>query len=245
MLIENIFLCYAQNTFMKTSTKVWLILTIISNIALFYFFRPMIDAIKFGAQGIYFEFTWESYVGIAMFVLANIAGTICFIRFIRSQPLNRQIFFSTIPPTVTFVFLMLFFFTITIREQTDIVTAVRAGLGIADKNASYIWMIIIVLIYSIYLYLTYTNLAKPVRKIERAVEVLRNGKTKKPIKVGNNKQFQGIEYDLNQINENYKQQEKILKELMPDKDEITVEENKVVETITPKKERKRSSKKTS
>mgnify|MGYP004656199427 FL=1 len=229
---------------MKTSTKVWLMLTIVSNVALFYFFRPMIDSIKFGAEGLYFEFTWESYVGIAMFILANIAGTICFVRFIRSQPLNRQIFFSTIPPTVTFVMLMLFFFTITIREQTDIVTAVRAGLGIADKNASYIWMIVVVLVYSIFLYLTYTNLAKPVRKIERAVEVLRNGKTKKPIKVGNTKQFQGIEYDLNQINENYKQQEKILKELMPEKEDIAVEENKVVETVNPKKERKRSLKKT-
>ncbi|MCI6542627.1 MAG: hypothetical protein MR423_02370, partial [Firmicutes bacterium] len=116
--------------------------------------------------------------------------------------------------------------------------------GIADKNASYIWMIVVVLVYSIFLYLTYTNLAKPVRKIERAVEVLRNGKTKKPIKVGNTKQFQGIEYDLNQINENYKQQEKILKELMPEKEEIAVEENKVVETVNPKKERKRSLKKT-
>ena len=138
----------------------------------------MLDTIKYGAAGLYFEFTWESYVGLAMFVLANVAGTIVFVRFIRVQPLNRQIFFSTIPPTSTFVFLMLFFFTITMREQTDIVTAVRVGLGIGDPTTRYIWMIVIVAVYVLFLYLTYSGLSKPVKKIEKVVEKLRNGKTK-------------------------------------------------------------------
>ena len=84
---------------MRTSTKIWLILTVISNVALFYFFRPMIDSIKYGANGVYLNINWEGWVGLAMFILANIAGTIVFVRFIRTQPLNKQIFFSTIPPT--------------------------------------------------------------------------------------------------------------------------------------------------
>ena len=192
---------------MRTSTKIWLILAIISNVALFYFFRPLIDSIKY-------------------------------VRFVRTQPLNRQIFFSTIPPTVTFVFLMLFIFTINVREQTDIVTAVRVGLGIFDSTSRYIWMIVIVLAYALFLYLTYSNLAKPVRKIERAVEVLRDGKTKKPIKLGNSKQFLGIEYDLNQINENYKQQEKLIKQLTPEKEEVIVENKKVVKEVKPEKTKK-------
>ena len=216
---------------MRTSTKIWLILTVISNVALFYFFRPMLDTIKYGAAGLYFEFTWESYVGLAMFVLANVAGTIVFVRFIRVQPLNRQIFFSTIPPTSTFVFLMLFFFTITMREQTDIVTAVRVGLGIGDPTTRYIWMIVIVAVYVLFLYLTYSGLSKPVRKIEKVVEKLRNGKTKTPIKVGNSKQFQEIESDLNQINENYKEQERILQKLMPEHNEISIQNKQVVENI--------------
>lgn len=218
---------------MRTSTKIWLILTVISNVALLYFFRPMLDTIKYGAAGLYFEFTWESYVGLAMFVLANIAGTIVFVRFIRVQPLNRQIFFSTIPPTSTFVFLMLFFFTITMREQTDIVTAVRVGLGIGDPTTRYIWMIVIVAVYVLFLYLTYSGLSKPVRKIEKVVEKLRNGKTKTPIKVGNSKQFQEIESDLNQINENYKEQERILQKLMPEHNEISIQNKQIVEKIDP------------
>ena len=225
---------------MRTSTKIWLILTVISNVALFYFFRPMIDSIKYGANGVYLNINWEGWVGLAMFILANIAGRIVFVRFIRTQPLNRQIFFSTIPPTVTFVFLMLFFFTITTAEQTDIVTAVRISLGIADASSSYIWMIVIVFAYALFLYFTYTNLSKPVRKIERAVESLRNGKTRKPIKLGKGKQFQDIEYDLNQINENYKQHEKILKELMPEKDNVSIENKKVVESNNSKSNKKKS-----
>lgn len=191
----------------------------------------MLDTIKYGAAGLYFEFTWESYVGLAMFVLANVAGTIVFVRFIRVQPLNRQIFFSTIPPTSTFVFLMLFFFTITMREQTDIVTAVRVGLGIGNPTTRYIWMIVIVAVYVLFLYLTYSGLSKPVRKIEKVVEKLRNGKTKTPIKVGNSKQFQEIESDLNQINENYKEQERILQKLMPEHNEISIQNKQVVEKI--------------
>ena len=223
---------------MRISTKIWLIIAIISNVALFYFFRPFIDSLKYGDNGVYFEINWEGYIGLAMFILANISGAIIFIRFVRTQPLNRQIFFSTIPPTVTFVFLMLFIFTINTTEQTDIVTAIRIGLGIFDPTARYIWMAVIVLVYALFLYFTYTNLAKPVRKIERAVEVLRNGKTKKPIKVGNSKQFLGIEYDLNQINENYKQQEKLIKQLTPEKEEVIVENKKVVKEVKPEKTKK-------
>lgn len=219
---------------MKTSTKVWLILTIVSNVALLYFFRPVLDSIKYGGDGLFFELTWETYVGLAMIVLASIAGTIVFVRFIKSQPLNRQIFFSTIPPTATFVFLMLFFFTINTTEQTDIVTAVRAGLGIGDASAKYIWMVVIVVAYSLFLYLTYANLAKPIRKIEKAVEMLRNGKTKQPIKVGSNKQFREIEQDLNQINENYRKQEKVLSSLIPGNKEVEIQNQKIVQKIDVK-----------
>lgn len=216
---------------MKTSTKIWTLLAIVSNVALLYFFRPILDSIGYGPEGIYFDLTWETYIGLAMFAIACVSGSIVFLRFIKSQPLNRQIFFSTIPPTATFVFLMLFFFTINTAEQTDIVTAVRAGLGISDASAKYIWIVVIVVAYALFLYITYTNLAKPIRKIERAVEMLRNGKTKQPIKVGNNKQFKEIEKDLNQINENYKKQEKVLSSLMPDKKEIEIQNQKIVEKI--------------
>ncbi len=230
---------------MKTSTKIWIFIAIITNVSLLYFFRPMIDSIKFGNNGLYFDVTWEGWVGLGLFVLANISGTIVFVRFIRTQPLNRQIFFSTIPPTITFVLLMFFFFTITTTEQTDIVTAVRTGLGITDSTTRYIWMIVIVVAYSLFLYFVYANLAKPVREIEKAVGNLRNGTTKNPIKLGKAKQFQDIEQDLNQINENYKYQEKILKQLMPEKEEITINNKKVVETINPKKEQKQLKKKNS
>ena len=219
---------------MRTSTKIWLIIAIITNIGLLFFFGDVLNSIKYNSGGLRFELTWGTYVGIILFILANISGFIVFVRFIRKQPLNRQIFFSTIPPTVTFVFLILFFFTIHIREQTQIVTAIRDGLGIYDATSRYIWMGVVVLAYALFLYFTYTNLSKPVKKIEKAVELLRNGKTKDSIKVGNSTQFITIENDLNQINENYKQQEKVLNALMPEKNKIVIEENKIVDEIKVK-----------
>ena len=86
-------------------------------------------------------------------------------------------------------------------------------------------MVVIVLIYAIYMYITYTSLSKPVKKIERAVEILRTGKAKKPFELGKAKQFVEIEKDLNEINENYKNQEKLLKNL------VEREENKKEEKV--------------
>ena len=226
---------------MRTSTKIWLIIAIVSNIALWFFFSPIIEGIKFESNAVSFAFGWEAYLGIVLFLIASVSGTVIFNRFIRSQPLNRQIFFSTIPPTATFVFLMLFFFTITTRDQTDIVTAVRVGLGIGSITASYIWISVIALVYALFMYVTYSNLSKPVKKIGRAVEVLRNGKSKKTFEVGKAKQFKEIEEDLNQINENYKQQEKIMKSLMIEKEkpalEKELEENSIKKDKSIKEEK--------
>ncbi len=208
---------------MRLSTKIWLVLAIISNVLLIYFFGAMIDSIKYSDR-IYFEFTVESYIGIAAFAVANVATTIVFVRFLKRQPLSRQIFFSTVPPTVTLVIFILFFFTITTTEQTDLVTAVRAGLGIYNPSSRYIWIALIAVAYVVYLLITYHSLSKPLTNVERAVEVLKQGKTRKPIKVGGGRQFQNIEYDLNVINNNYKESEKILNMIDPEIIEEAIEE---------------------
>ena len=227
---------------MRTSTKIWLIIAIASNIGLWFFFSPILSGFSFQNNTLSVAFGWEAYVGIVFFSIATVSGLVVFNRFLKSQPLNRQIFFSTIPPTATLVFLALFFLTITTRNQTDIVTAVRVGLGIGTLTASYIWVGAISFVYAIFMYVTYSNLSKPVKKIGRAVEVLRNGKSKKSFEVGKAKQFKEIEEDLNQINENYKQQERLMKSLIIEKEKPVEKpaENveKIVEIIPEKTEKK-------
>lgn len=213
---------------MKMSTKIWLSLMIISNIAMFYFFTPMINAIKVSGDIVYFDLTTEAYIGIALFIIANVSGTVVITRFLKNQPLNSEIFFSTVPPTATFVLIILFFFTITTSEQTNLVSAVRVSLNIANESSKYLWIGIAVGIYIMYMSIICFILAKPLKRVEKVTEVLKYGKVKKQIKIGGGKQFQNIEYDLNAINQNYKDSDKIIKKIDP----IIIE--KAVDEAIPK-----------
>jgi hypothetical protein len=212
---------------MKTSTKIWLIIAIISNVGLLYLFRPLIETIRYDGANIYFNFTTESYIGLALFIFANISGTIVFVRFIKTQSLNSQIFFSTVPPTITFMLIILFFFTITTAQQTEIVGAVRSVLNITTEESRYLWVGIVAAIYVVYIAVICYLISIPLKRVERAVETLKYGKARKAIKVGGSKQFKNIEYDLNVINENYKESDKILKKIDP----IIIKE--AIQEVTP------------
>jgi hypothetical protein len=200
---------------MKTSTKIWLIIAILSNVGMFYFFRPLVETIRYSSAGVNFVFTVESYVGLALFVIGTISGTIVFVRFLRTQPLSSQIFFSTVPPTITFMSIILFFFTITTAPQTELVSAVRSILAINTDASRYLWVGIVAAIYVVYISIICYLISIPLKRVERAVEVLKYGKARKSIKVGGGKQFKNIEYDLNAINENYKESDKIIKKIDP------------------------------
>ena len=186
---------------MRTSTKIWLIIAIITNLAMLYFFNPLINALHYTGGYITIQSTWETYVALGIFILANISGGIIIIRFIKSQPFSRQIFFSTLFPTITFVSLFLFFFNITTMQQIGIVTIVRDSLNINTSTSRYIWMGIVSAIYAIYLLITYAILSKPIRKLEKTLQQLKYNETfKQPIKIGGSREFKSMEEDLKIIN---------------------------------------------
>ena len=186
--------------FMRTSTKIWLIIAIITNIAMLYFYEPMINAITYLNGAVYLTANWEAYVGLGIFILANISGFIVFARFIKAQTFSRQIFFTTFLPTITFVSLMFFFFNITTMEQIGIVAMVRDGLSINTATSRYIWMAIITAIYSVYLLISYFFLTKPIRKLAKSLEIMKfGGEPKKNLDLGGSKEFRAIEEDLKKI----------------------------------------------
>ena len=217
---------------MRTSTKIWLAIFVISNIGMLYLFDSLLDILKFSEGTAYLEFTPQAYIALILFVFANISGAVVIGRFILTQPLSRQIFFSIVPPTITFALLTIFFFTITTTEQTQLVLAVRAIFGITTESARYIWVGVIGGIYLIYILIICILIAKPMKKVERAVEILKYGKSRKAIKIGGSKQFQNIEQDLNVINENYKESDKIIKKIDPIIIKEAVEETKPKEKET-------------
>ena len=191
---------------MRTSTKVWLIIAIITNIAMLYFFEPMINAITYIDGSVSFAPDWEVYVGLVLFIIANISGFIIFSRFLKAQTFSRQIFFTTLLPTVTFVSLMFFFFNITRMEQIGIVAMIRDGLSINTATSRYIWMAIVTGIYAAYLLISYFFLTKPIRKLEKALEIIKfGGEPKKSLELGGSKEFKAIEADLRKINSEMKE----------------------------------------
>ena len=68
-------------------------------------------------------------------------------------------------------------------------------------------------VYIIFISIICFIISKPLKRVEKAIELLRNGKTRKIIKIGGGKQFKNIEEDLNIINENYKNNDAILKKI--------------------------------
>ena len=186
---------------MRTSTKIWLILAIISNLAMLYFFKPLINALHYESGYIAFTSSWEVYVGLIFFILANISGTIVIYRFIKAQSFSHQIFFTTFFPTITFVSLAFFFLNINTMEQVGIIPIIRDTLNINTSTSRYIWIAILCGIYAIYLLITYAILSKPIKKIEKILNYIKHGETpKNNIKIGGGKEFQSIEEDLKIIN---------------------------------------------
>ena len=186
---------------MRTSTKVWLIIAIITNIAMLYFYEPMINALTYVNGTVGVSATWEAYVGLGLFILANISGFIVFARFIKSQTFSRQIFFTTLIPTITFVSLMFFFFNITTMKQIGIVAIIRDGLSINTATSRYIWMAVVAGIYAVYLLISYFFLTRPIRRLEKALEIIKfGGEPKKSLDLGGSKEFRAIEKDLRKIN---------------------------------------------
>ncbi|MCI5797721.1 MAG: hypothetical protein MR024_03795 [Firmicutes bacterium] len=201
---------------MRKSTKIWLIIMIISNVAMLYFFEPMIKSINYVGGQISITPNWEAYVGFALSIIATVSGFVIFSRFLKSLSLSKQIFVSTIVPTITFMFLMFFFFNITSMEQVGVVAAIRDGLSINTSTQRYIWMAVVAVIYSIYLLITYFLLTKPVRKLEKALEIIKyGGEPKKSLDLGGSKEFRAIEMDLRAINQEIKennQRKKVVEE---------------------------------
>lgn len=101
-------------------------------------------------------------------------------------------------------------------EQVGVVAAIRDGLSINTSTQRYIWMAAVAVIYSIYLLITYFLLTKPVRKLEKALEIIKyGGEPKKSLDLGGSKEFRAIEMDLRAINQEIKennQRKKVVEE---------------------------------
>ncbi|MBQ3494838.1 MAG: adenylate/guanylate cyclase domain-containing protein [Clostridia bacterium] len=192
---------------MKTSTKIWIMIFIISLVGGAFTTGYIFSAISIGASGIAINMTLPAWIGLIFVVANTISGNILYFRFLQTRKFNAMLFFSTIPTTAMFGFIIFTLLTAQ-NNQNQIVEVVKVALRINNTNYNNIyWAILAGIIYLIVMFFTFTLVSRPVRKIEKACTKLSYGEVKSEISIGGNKDFKEIEYSLNKINDNYKQKD--------------------------------------
>ena len=195
---------------MKKSTKVWLIVFIISFVGSLLLFSSVSRGIVIG-ESIYLNFDAMGYVGLVFMVISTVSGSVLYFKFIKSQNFTRMLFFLTVPLTLTFAVAIYLVSDINSFNGTQIDT-LRQVLNVTpSNNINYVWAILLTIVYLILLFLTFSYACKPIKKIEKAVSRLSDGEIKDEIQIGGNKQFEGIEHGLNKINDVYKEKENLIK----------------------------------
>ena len=196
---------------MKKSTKVWLIVFIISFVGSLLLFSSVSRGIVIG-ESIYLNFDAMGYVGLVFMAISTVSGSVLYFKFIKSQNFTRMLFFLTVPLTLTFAVAIYLISDINSFNGTQIDT-LRQVLNVTpSNNINYVWAILLTIVYLILLFLTFSYACKPIKKIEKAVSRLSDGEIKDEIQIGGNKQFEGIEHGLNKINDVYKEKENLIKQ---------------------------------
>ena len=194
---------------MKTSTKIWMIIFIVSTVFGILLAREIFRGLNFG-ETLTFNFSVWGWVGIVMNVISNIALAVLFAKFLKTQPFNRVLFFSTVPLTLTFFALSYGLLTINDYNNAP-VTYVRQVLNVSTTNSNnYWWLGLLGLIYLFALFLIFHFNSKPLKKVEKAVYRLGNGHVASDIEIGGSKTFREIEHSLNKINSNFKEKDNII-----------------------------------
>ena len=207
------FFSFAKNKDMKKSTKILLVLYILILIPSIIFGKDIFSALKANGQGFEFDFNVNSIAGLVCNALSLLLGTILFFRFITSRPMDKAIFFSSMP-LVLFYGVTLFLIAQLATYQNDTARTVSALLNItADNNYNTIlWAVLVTLVFIVLLFLNFIILCRQVSRVERIVARLGDGKVKDKIRIGGVKQFETIEHGLNKINENYKEKDQTVRQ---------------------------------
>ena len=90
------FFAFSQNRSMKTSFRVWLVIFIVSLVGSVLLSRYVLDGISF-ENGLNLQFSTLGIIGLIFTAINLLSGTIVFFKFLKTQPFNRLLFFSTIP----------------------------------------------------------------------------------------------------------------------------------------------------
>ena len=200
---------------MRTSTKILIVLTILTFVPSIFLGNYLLAGIIPTGTGFVFQFTTLSWVALGFNVIANIFMAILFFRFLKTQRLSNSIFFSLFPITLTYGAFMVYI--VGVKNMNGVVAeSVRATLNIATAENAYnnfLWAGLATIIYLVAVFVIVLLACRPLSKVVNATNKLGDGRTKhEDIKVGGGKQFKKIENSLNKINYNIKEKENKLRQ---------------------------------
>lgn len=196
---------FAKNKDMKKSTKILLVLFVLTFVPSLFLGVSIFKAIVPTENGFSFNFEVKSIVGLVLVAISSVLGFILFFRFIMSQPMAKAIFFSSLPLMVLYGALMFLLVNITIFDS-DFALSVRSILNLSPENAynTILWAILLTIVFVLLMFLNFSLLCRPLGRVEKVIARLSDGRVKESkLKIGGGKQFNNIEHGLNKINNNY------------------------------------------
>ncbi len=204
---------FAKNKNMKKLTKILLILFVLVTIPALVMGKSIFNGISPTDKGFSFNFDTQAIIAIVLAAISFALGTYLYIRFIISQPVDKAIFFSSLPLVVLYGF-SLFMLAEISAFNNPLAVSIRNILNLSTENLynTVLWAILLTLVFIGLLFLNCFVFCKPIAKVERIVSRLGDGKVKdENLKIGGVKQFNSIEHSLNKINNNYRSKDRSLK----------------------------------
>ena len=144
-----------KNT-IKIIDKIFLIINVATNIALIFFMGDMLSGFNY-ATGLGYSFTTTRYIGLAIFLLAQITGIYLTIKFFLKQNLKVRLLLVSVPLTFILVAGIWVFYNLNnISINDELLASDIIGLGESITfNIQFEYIIIAIAVYIILLYLLY------------------------------------------------------------------------------------------
>ncbi len=209
---------------MRTSTKVYIVLFLVTMVGGAVTSSQLFGAIKVGESGIYFEMTTLAWVCVGFNILNMVFGNILYFRFLKTRKYSSMLFFATAPLVLLFGGIVFGLSSLN-NFSGKVVRIVKTVLNVKTTNYNnYIIIALVAVVILVILFVTFTFLTRPVKKVENATKMLSVGEVKDNFYIGGNKQFQEIESSLNKIGDNFKKKDEIIKKATSEYQKIVPKE---------------------
>ncbi len=206
---------FAKDIYMRKLTKILLIIFVLTLVPTLIMGKSIIKGIVPQEKGFAFNFDTQGIIALVLLVLTLINGIYLYIRFVMSQPVDKAIFFSSLPLVIIYG-ATLFLLAGLVNYTNKTATSVKTLLNISADNLynTILWAVLITLLFIALLFVNCFVLCKPLNKVERIVSRLGDGKVRdEKLKIGGVKQFNSIEHSLNKINNNYRSKDNSLRQV--------------------------------